>query len=68
LRVVKSAFGVVTRSVVALDVGDWLDVSEGVGDWTEGVKIIVLDEVNQSLVLHSEARDHLTLRGQLDFK
>jgi hypothetical protein len=67
MRTVKSPFGVVTLSV-ALDVGDWLDVSEGVGDWTEGAKSTVLDEVNQSLVLHSEARDEITLRGQLDFK
>jgi hypothetical protein len=67
-RVVKSPFGEVTRSVVALDVGDWLDVGEGVGDWTEGVKSTVLDEVNQSLVLHSEARNATLLRGQLDFK
>jgi hypothetical protein len=25
----KESFGVVTRSVTAVDVGDWLDVSEG---------------------------------------
>jgi hypothetical protein len=68
MRVVKSPFGEVTRSVVAFDVCDWLDVSEGVGDWTEGVKSTVLDEVNQSFVLHSEARDPMTVTGQLDFK
>jgi hypothetical protein len=68
LRVVKSPFGEVTRSVPACDVGEWLDVSEGVGDWTEGVKSTALNEVNQSLALHSEARDPMTLRGQLDFK
>jgi hypothetical protein len=68
IRVVKSPFGEVTRSVVAIDVGDWLDVSEGVGYWTEGVKSIALDEVNQSSVLHSEAREIMSLTRQLDFK